>query len=159
VRISLLDPPRAVTVISLDGILIQTFEVQYKDGRVARPEGDGEEIVLGEINQSFPGSNAAGVCLCQRSPDGYLPTTTPLVKLAAGEEYQHSRHCRLPCDDFLRPTTLPDTDTPMRVSHRIKLEVRYRIEGEKDEMILAMGKPVTLSSWYISLISAFLLPD
>jgi hypothetical protein len=46
----------------------------------------------------------------------------------------------------------------MRVSHRIKLEVRYRIEGEKDEMILAMGKPVTLSSWYVSLIATFLLP-
>jgi hypothetical protein len=191
VRLSLLGPPKPVTIIAVNAIITQTFEVHYKDGRIARPKP--QNFVLAKVDSKASPSltvaihNPATCCVnpgvpiddstsstssslshppldapkprppvrpsvcCTIEPDTPLPDPSPLIELQAGQEFVHSRVCRVPTDDFVRASTGEFTETCIRVSHRCSVEVRYTVEGKEEEMLLTMGKPVTITSWCVSL--------
>ncbi|GJN89857.1 hypothetical protein Rhopal_002846-T1 [Rhodotorula paludigena] len=84
---------------------------------------------------------------CKPKPDVPVPDPTPLAHLQPGQEFHHSRICRVPDDDKVRPTTLEGSEgTRIRVSHKMNVEVRYRKEGDDEDMVLTIGKPVTITS-------------
>ncbi|GAA6029706.1 hypothetical protein JCM8097_001011 [Rhodosporidiobolus ruineniae] len=206
VRLSLLGPPQPVNVISVNGIITQTFEVHYTDGKVAKPKP--RQFTLTKVDQraspslcvaahnpvtcpivplppgtTFPAdavpsalptpSNASlttaatapscatahsstddlppnsfrpiSTC-CAIVPDQPIPDPSPLASVVPGQEFHHSRICRVPDDDHVRPTTLEGTETKIRVSHKISVEVRYRKAGDEEDMVLTIAKPVTIAS-------------
>lgn len=53
---------------------------------------------------------------------------------------------RIPIDDHVRATTLEGSETPIRVSHKLLVEVRYRAEGQPSDKIFLFGKDVTIGS-------------
>lgn len=189
IRLSLLGPVKPVTIISVNGIITQTFEVTYADGRVARPKPKAH--VLTKVDQKAspslvvpihnpatcteePGQLDEGAipaqtnpCVpapsfrpvskcCAIHPDVPVPDPSPLVHLEAGQEFHHARICRVPTDDHVRPSTLDGSrGTRIRVSHVLSVEVRYKKDGSDEEMVLTMGKPVTITSWCVSLSLSF----
>lgn len=46
---------------------------------------------------------------------------------------------------MVRPTTLTGTETPIHVSHKLAVEIRYTQEGE-EEKVLMVGKDVIIAS-------------
>ncbi|GAA5895076.1 hypothetical protein JCM6882_008278 [Rhodosporidiobolus microsporus] len=197
VRLSLLGPPQNISIVSVKGIVTQTFEIEYKNGKVARPKP--RQITLTKVDQTaspslyvrihnpatcevrpgpvdpnlppgmytFPdsdssstGSNASdngapstpepsfrpeSTC-CSIKPDQPVVDPSPLAHVHAGEEFHYSRICRVPDDDHVRPTTLEGTDTKIRVGHKMSVEVRYRKDGDEEDMVLTIGKPITITS-------------
>lgn len=96
---------------------------------------------------------------CAIHPDVDVPDPSPLVRLAAGQEFHHSRICRVPTDDYVRPSTLEGSPkTVIRVAHKLSVEVRYRKDGDTEDMILTMGKPVVITSWCAHLSLPFSAP-
>jgi hypothetical protein len=81
-------------------------------------------------------------------PPADLPLVDPepLAEVQAAEPYTCSRVMRVPIDDHVRPTTLEGSETPVRVSHKLLVEVRYRAEGEAGDKIFLFGKDVTIGS-------------
>ncbi|KAJ8294466.1 hypothetical protein OF846_002310 [Rhodotorula toruloides] len=190
IRLSLLGPVKPVTIISVNGIITQTFEVTYADGRVARPKPKAH--VLTKVDQKAspslvvpihnpatcteePGQLDEGAipaqtnpCVpapsfrpvskcCAIHPDVPVPDPSPLVHLEAGQEFHHARICRVPTDDHVRPSTLDGSrGTRIRVSHVLSVEVRYKKDGSDEEMVLTMGKPVTITSCCCLVDSLFL---
>lgn len=51
----------------------------------------------------------------------------------------------MPTDDIVRPTTLNGTVTPISVSHKLSVEIRYIQEGGEAK-VLTIGKDVTIAS-------------
>ncbi|CEQ43230.1 SPOSA6832_05141, partial [Sporobolomyces salmonicolor] len=216
VRLSLLGPPQPVTIISVNGVISQTFEVHFADGEVTHPKS--QNFTLTKVDQRAspsltvpihnpttcpinPGSEASldtpttetpplsrgssflssaasslrsrpslspGVTTttspastipptpsfrpvskcCTILPDEPVPDPSPLVHLQTGEEFNHTRICRVPDDDHVRPSTLEGTEASIRVSHKMSVEVRYRKEGDEEDMVLTIGKPITITSWF-----------
>lgn len=71
----------------------------------------------------------------------------PLVsELKAGTPFNFSRTFRVPNDDYIRGTTMEDTDTRIRVSHKLSVEVRYQVAGEQDDKLFTLSKPVSIAS-------------
>ncbi|GAA5927512.1 hypothetical protein JCM3775_006004 [Rhodotorula graminis] len=179
VRLSLLGPPKPVSIVSVVGVITQTFTVHYRDGTVARPKpmnltlkkvdhtaspslsvpihnpatcsvAPGPVIDLPrQVEQpivNLPSFRPVSTC-CTIHPDVDVPDPTPLARVEAGQEFHHSRICRVPDDDHVRPSTLDGSPkTVIRVSHQLSVEVRYRKDGDTEDMILTMGKPVTITS-------------
>ncbi|GAA5918559.1 hypothetical protein JCM1841_003303 [Sporobolomyces salmonicolor] len=225
VRLSLLGPPQPVTIISVNGVISQTFEVHFADGEVTHPKS--QNFTLTKVDQRAspsltvpihnpttcpinPGSEASldtpttetpplsrgssflssaasslrsrpslspGVTTttspastipptpsfrpvskcCTILPDEPVPDPSPLVHLQTGEEFNHTRICRVPDDDHVRPSTLEGTEASIRVSHKMSVEVRYRKEGDEEDMVLTIGKPITITSC-CCLVDYFYLP-
>ena len=74
------------------------------------------------------------------------PLTSALVSLPAGMSYHISHLGRLPSDDFIRPSTLQGTNTPIEVSHDLVLEMKFEVPGKGDCEILRVSRPLTISS-------------
>ncbi|GAA6014720.1 hypothetical protein JCM10207_006917 [Rhodosporidiobolus poonsookiae] len=203
VRVSLLGPPQPVKIISVNGVITQTFEVTYKNGKVAKPKP--RPFVLTKVDHTAspslfvpvhnpatctvePGpvptdpSTALSVspvsapylepaptpepafrpvsACCHPKPDQPVPDPSPLARVEPGQEFHHARIVRVPDDDHVRPTTLEGTDTPIRVSHKMSVEIRYRKEGDTpdtEDMVLTIGKPITITSC-CCLIDSIYLP-
>jgi hypothetical protein len=80
----------------------------------------------------------------------HLGDPTPLVRLAAGQELIHHRICRIPTEDQVRASTLEGTEgSPIRVEHRLAVEVRYRVEGAEETKLLCMEKTAVIASWCV----------
>ncbi|BGO98424.1 Proteophosphoglycan 5 [Rhodotorula toruloides] len=190
IRLSLLGPVVPVTIVSVNGIITQTFEVSYADGRIARPKPKAhvltkvdqkaspslvvpihnpatcteepgqldEGAIPAQTNPPVPAPSFRPVSkCCTPHPDVPVPDPTPLVHLKAGQEFHHARICRVPTDDHVRPSTLDGSrGTKIRVSHVLSVEVRYKKDGSDEEMVLTMGKPVTITSCCCLVDSLFL---
>lgn len=57
----------------------------------------------------------------------------------------------MPTDDYVRPSTLSGTKTPISVSHKLVVEIRYEQEG-CEARVLRIGKDMTIAS--VSQVSA-----
>ncbi|BGP14949.1 hypothetical protein JCM10213_007249 [Rhodosporidiobolus nylandii] len=93
---------------------------------------------------------------CPILPDKPVADPTPLAAVQAGHEFHFSRICRVPDDDCVRPTTLEGTETKIRVAHKMNVEIRYRKDGDSEDMVLSIGKPVTVTSCCCLVDSLFL---
>lgn len=79
----------------------------------------------------------------------------PLMKLIPqGKAYQLSHLAGLPGDDIIRPSTVPGTNTPIRIAHEVVLEVRFErpvagdnpADGDNRVRVLRVEKPIVISS-------------
>ncbi|GAA6014743.1 hypothetical protein JCM10207_006924 [Rhodosporidiobolus poonsookiae] len=191
VRVSLLSPPEPVTIVSVDSFITQSFEITYKNGRVARPTP--KPFILTKVEHAaspsfvasvpsaaactgepqpgpIPTSPSTALCVSPASAPLLEPATTsdpdlkpgstycrpklvpdpcPLARVKSGQEFHHARIVRVPDDDYVRPTTVEGTDTPIRVSHKMSVEIRYRKEGDNpdaEDMVFTMGKAINITS-------------
>ncbi|GAA5870164.1 hypothetical protein JCM8547_006906 [Rhodosporidiobolus lusitaniae] len=184
IRLSLLGPPQPVEIVSVNGIITQTFEVDYKNGTTAKPKprqftltkvderaspsltvkihnpvtckvnpgvpvedtsSDSSSSPLSVSPPPEPSFRPQSTC-CKIVPDEPVSDPIPLARLPAHTEYHYSKILRVPNDDYVRATTLEGTNTCIRVSHKFSVEVRYRKEGDEEDMLLTMGKPITITS-------------
>lgn len=53
---------------------------------------------------------------------------------------------RVPDDDLVRPTTLDGTETRIRVSHKLSVEIRYRKVGSDEDTATTILKPINIAS-------------
>jgi hypothetical protein len=79
-------------------------------------------------------------------PDPVREDPRPLHALQREEEYSYTTLFRVPTDEVVRPSTLPGTETRIRVTHTLILEIRYRKEGEVEDRILLISRPVVIAS-------------
>ncbi|KAL8276760.1 hypothetical protein RQP46_010816 [Phenoliferia psychrophenolica] len=80
----------------------------------------------------------------------------PLVNLTPGLEWKYQRLMRVPDDDHVRPSTLEGTDTRIRASHRLSIEIRYRRECDADDKATTITKPIIIASCCSTIDSLFL---
>ncbi|GAA5852053.1 hypothetical protein JCM8547_000143 [Rhodosporidiobolus lusitaniae] len=178
-RFSLLGPPQPVTILSVEAVILQSFQIDYTHGRTARPPAKEYPLLKVDSKKFLPSGPVAGPSTSKsanllpvsisddfpsdsapsslpsyppmwqgrpRQPDQEIPDPFPLVQLSAGQEYEHMRILRVPNDDLVRGSTLEETETPIRVSHVLQVEVRYKVGEEGEETVLRVGKPVTIAS-------------
>ncbi|KAK4055772.1 hypothetical protein OIV83_000319 [Microbotryomycetes sp. JL201] len=182
-RVTLLGPPQPVDIIGIETYIKQQYKVSFNDSsRNSSPEPKRFRlrkvdpfkvtpslvipVCVNDCSPEEPRKNAAERILkscqlpdkepcCPVKPDVYSTDPTPLKQLRDNEGFHYSRTARVPTDDFVRPTTLPGTETRIRVGHKVVVEIRYRIQGETSDKVLVIGKDVTIAScccWIDSLL-------
>lgn len=162
VRLSLLGAPTKLNIISIKCFVSQHFTIHYIDGKVVRPPP--ARYDLRAVDPSSAPSLCVPVSQMGRNmplpplksnkyprplpPPADLPLIDPepLAEVEKGEPYSFSRVMRIPIDDHVRATTLDGSETPIRVSHKLLVEVRYRAEAEAGDKIFLFGKDVTIGS-------------
>lgn len=167
--LTLFAPPTQLEILSITAFVAQSFTILYTDAtKIARPLArrhyltpileNPSPVPLAIPLPSLPTSshipptrpNLPPRIAPRRTSAPPLPTdeiridSTPLVELAEGTEYRWKRIFRMPNDDHVRPSTLPATQTRIRVSNTLNVEVHYRTEGF--ERFFTIGKPVVISS-------------
>ena len=83
-----------------------------------------------------------------------------------GKAYQFSHLAGLPGDDIVRPSTVPGTNTPIKITHEVLLEVRFEgppavgvgdnpsgVGGNRVK-VLRIERPIVISS--VSQVLVFL---
>lgn len=79
----------------------------------------------------------------------------PMKFVPQGKAYQFSHLTGIPGDDIIRPSTVPGTITPIRITHQVTLEVRFerpRMDnncfsgGENQVKVLKVERPIVISS-------------
>ena len=154
IRLSLLGPPQPLTVVSVKAVLLQQFDIIYKNGTVAHPKPN--KYTLLKVDQRAspslvipihnpatcqqnpdplpvvlpePSAVTSTTCVanglvvpeapeayrpvsscCKIEPDVPIPDPTPLARVTVGQEFHHSRICRIPDDNLVRATTLPGSN-------------------------------------------------
>ncbi|KAM0788678.1 hypothetical protein ACM66B_002775 [Microbotryomycetes sp. NB124-2] len=182
-RVTLLGSPTPVDIISIDTYIKQQYHISFNDSsKNVSPEPKRFKlrkvdpfkatpslvipICVNDCCPEEPRKNAADRLLnacqlpekepcCPVKPDVYSTDPTPLKQLSDNEGFHYSRTARVPTDDFVRPTTLPGTETRIRVGHKVMVEIRYRIKGDTKDKVLVIGKDVTIAScccWIDSLL-------
>lgn len=101
-----------------------------------------------------PTSTLVAPYVLARSEEQYR--TEPItLGLSPNGEAQTQLVVRIPTDGLVRPSTLPGTETRIRVRHSLVVEVRYRVladgsevSGERwgQEQVLRLGKAATITS-------------
>lgn len=72
--------------------------------------------------------------------------TSPMVSVPVGASSHVSHISRLPSDEFIRPSTLQGTNTPIEVSHDLVLEMKFEAPGKGNCEVLRVSRPLTISS-------------
>ncbi|KAM0745994.1 hypothetical protein T439DRAFT_330189 [Meredithblackwellia eburnea MCA 4105] len=150
-RVALLGPPEQVTIQSITCSVVQAFEISFKDGSVSRPPAKSYRLAP-VATQPTP----KPILPYETSDNAPLKDLEPLYELDKGEEFKWSKLMRIPDDDHCRPTTLEGTDTRIRASHKICVEIRYRKQGETKDMVVSILKPIQISSCCSALDSIYL---
>ncbi|BGP54685.1 hypothetical protein JCM8202_003192 [Rhodotorula sphaerocarpa] len=128
-------------------------------GRRSEPPSPLDSPRLAAFTRSPPTSRSASPLQRRHpvEPELYTPDPVPLAQVEAGQQYHHSRICRIPDANHVRPSTLTGSKTKIVVSHRMHVEVRYRPEGAETDLRLVVEQPITISGCS-SLSDNFRLP-
>lgn len=79
--------------------------------------------------------------------------------LQPGKPHEFACLAQLPDDTWLRPSTFPGTETPMEISHTLKVTVVYKHPlHQKDLRQLVMTRPVSIASVRRRLVCSMALP-
>lgn len=113
-----------VTIISIAGFVNETFSLAYTTNS-------------GPIATSLEP---------KKYPLFHLQQPQGLAKLKQGDEWHFQRLARLPHDGKLSCSTLEGSETGLRVRHQIGVEIKYCSEGAPTNLVLRMGKMVTIAS-------------
>lgn len=163
-----LSPPRAVSIILISGQISQTFAVYYNDGKVALPPPIRHVMAKVDLTAHHaplvptpsrpahvPGPNGLTNAAAPVDPIRHDPR--PLHQLEREQEYTYTTLYRIPTDDLVRPSTLPETNTRIRVTHHLVLEIRYRREGETEDHQLTISRPIVIASVSVGRIPTLVL--
>lgn len=142
-------------------------------GRRSEPPSPLDSPRLAAFTRSPPTSRSASPLQRRHpvEPELYTPDPVPLAQVEAGQQYHHSRICRIPDANHVRPSTLTGSKTKIGafellhvripverkltcsrssvVSHRMHVEVRYRPEGAETDLRLVVEQPITISGWSV----------
>ncbi|SCV70729.1 BQ2448_3491 [Microbotryum intermedium] len=87
---------------------------------------------------------------CPPRPD--VPELDPLpLKLLNGQEdeFIYHRMFRCPTDEYIRPTSIEESNNLIRVSHAIVVDIRYKRSGQpatEPDQVLTICKPISITS-------------
>jgi hypothetical protein len=169
-RVTLLGAPTAVTILSVEAFITQQYSIGYSNGKSHSPKA--KRYPLRKVNSSASPSLCAPICTgsctngqptsqdlplapasspsapdcCPPQPDVTSCDSNPLAELDAGQSFHYWRTMRVPDDDHVRPSTLEGSDARIRVSHKLSVEVRYRLPGADTDKILLIGKDMVIGS-------------
>lgn len=105
-----------------------------------------DTVAIGDLSLTSNPSYASGSSSPSSTSSTSSSRNNPIAILVSGIQFDHQRTFRLPGEDILRPSTLPSTSTRIKVSHKLTLALRYRLEGEEEEKVLVLSKPVMINS-------------
>lgn len=165
ISLTLLCPAHDFKLVSFSAFLTQSFDLRYDDGFSTRTPSqilrliDVDSTPSSSLQSSSTLSSNDLLTTCSSLPEpesteqvsthAFVPVDVP-----AGSHFTHSRLCRIPSDKLVRPTTLPGTDTPLRISHTCSIRVRFRENGDKEDRVIEIAKPVVVASWCVPLSPA-----
>lgn len=135
-------------IIYKDGTVVEPREARHVLPKVGRRKSDaaveGDDERESSRGRSAPASPLASPRLSPFSrtpassrsasplqrrhpvePESYSPDPVPLARVAAGQPYEHSRICRIPDADHVRPTTLPGSKAQIGA-----VALRFRSRGK-----------------------------
>lgn len=125
---------------------MQRFSVRYKGSPpVDMPDED------------FPTTKVLGVIPCEdhRPEDSCYkknrdvpasPDPVPLATIEPGREFAYESMLRCPNDDMIRPSTLEGAAHLIHVAHKLRISVRYLVEGETKDRVLQIKRPCIIAS-------------
>lgn len=132
-RFKLVSPPTDIVIHSIKVRINQHFKlISHGDpNKTAQPPVDKRTIILLDSNNP---ANEGKTSLCSAQADkseqhksgARTPVAGPLCVVAENQEFSLSHLGRIPNDNVVRPTTQEGTDSGIRVSHEIAVEVMYR---------------------------------
>ncbi|GAA6038120.1 hypothetical protein JCM8097_007556 [Rhodosporidiobolus ruineniae] len=170
----------AVELISVEELIEQLYEITYSDGRVAKVEetvtlpevrADEREVRQAKAmgrKTSNGGSTSSGPSLplssSPSSPSPPLPASLdlptaspppppsfPLLLTPSFPEFAYTALLRIPSHRSLHMSTADGLNPPIRMKHRVGVDVSYRLKGEHGEedgekMVLRMTKKAVMTS-------------
>lgn len=142
----LAEPPIGLKINKTDGYFRQSTTITLPDGtQVDKPNQLRRIFLVDAVRNEIKSASS----LPQRMPDIHEPRLIPLPSepliTLTGEPWTLSHFGRIPGDDLLRPSTLPGTHTPIRVTQSLVIEVTYEtVDGRERKMTVTT--PVNLLS-------------
>ncbi|KAI5475765.1 Arrestin-like, N-terminal and Immunoglobulin E-set domain protein [Pseudohyphozyma bogoriensis] len=131
-------PPLATKILSIESFIQQSFTILYADtSLVVRPPA--RRYKLHYVDQHEEMSNSSQPVVVSK----------PLAVLNPEGSFSYAKLARCPTETHIKPTTLEGTETRIRVSSAIVVEMRYKIEGG-DEKVVVVNRPVVLDSVGVS---------
>ncbi|BGP16238.1 hypothetical protein JCM10213v2_004236 [Rhodosporidiobolus nylandii] len=156
-RLFLPSLPQTITILAVRGIIEQSYEIRYSTGKAGKSQ---ETVELPPLSPdelaAFHAWSAARPTPPPSADDApsqfpppshaaeppALPTTLP-----PESEFTYTTLLRIPSHRKVHMSTREATVTPIRVSHRLGVEVVYRKGGEKGEKFsFRLTKPAEMTS-------------
>ncbi|GAA5844654.1 hypothetical protein JCM3766R1_005975 [Sporobolomyces carnicolor] len=160
-------PPEGLKIMSVSAFILQSFDVTFVDKSIPPVKPPSQKKLLFWVDSTSPIAESTEDLLEKPNLSrGTLPPLAferrallaqPLARLQGGHEWTYARVSRVPDDDAVRPSTLAGTTTPIRVHHRLVMQIKYRLKGQKKDLVLEMSTAVTIASC-CCLTSSLLLP-
>ncbi|GAA5927870.1 uncharacterized protein JCM15063_006022 [Sporobolomyces koalae] len=161
------NPPHGLKIMSVSAFILQSFDVTFTDKTITPVKPASQKKLLFWVDSTSPIAESTEDLLERPNLSrGSLPPLAferrallaqPLARLEGGQDWTYARVSRVPDDDAVRPSTLPGTITPIRVKHKLVVQVKYRLKGSKKDLVLEMSSPVMIASC-CCLTSSLLLP-
>lgn len=152
VRVHFHHPPQQTHVNAIVMGVKQSFSIRQPDDTFKRAGPPQRLHILAFDDGSMPGERTAdgAARVCRTQPSQPLNAhRMHLCDLAPGEARHFSALAQLPTDDWLRPTTVEGTETPLRVSHEMFAEISYRnptSSGPQQTRVMTWATPVRIAS-------------
>lgn len=150
IRFNFHDPPQDTRIHTIVLSVKQTFSLRGPDGTFRRAGKPQKLNTLVFDDGRTPGERTAdgGARVCRGCPLQTIESQhSQLCDIRPGEPRQFAALAQLPTDDWLRPTTIEGTDTPLGVSHELVAEVTYRSPKDPRHMrVLTCARPVDIAS-------------
>lgn len=152
VRVNFHDPPQRTHVHAVVMGVKQSFSIKQSDERFKRAGPPQKLNILAFDDGSIPGERTAdgAARVCRTRPSQPVEAQhLHLCELKPGESRQFSALAQLPTDDWLRPTTVDGTQTPLRVSHEMFVEITFRnpaSTGPQQSRVMTWTTPVHIAS-------------
>ena len=139
--VALLSAPSPIQIRSISCSVIQCLLISYLDGRKFQPTS--KRCATRPVPPTSPASAPVQeVSTRQKSHTG----AQELISLVSGDSYRLEWLVRLPNAAILRPTTFDGTDSRIRVRHKLSIEIRYRKEGDEEDILLSVQRTVRIAS-------------
>lgn len=101
-----------------------------------------QKVNIHTLDFARPPQSASHPPIVHPSSDSKGPTGGVLAVLKEGEEYEAKQLIRIPNDLILRPTTLPGSKTPFKISHDLCIETVFQIDGD-EKKTMTIKRPLS----------------
>lgn len=160
--------PSELRLRSVNALFIQSFDLASHKNRAKHTPSQQQRQLFQIDSRTLQRQNAAieptsPVLSARRNTVVHSPSSVPsgedlLGLVHAGDGFELSHVARMPIDDLLRPTTQPGSKTPIRVSHKVVIQVFFSTSHGGQELALRAERPVTITSC-CCMLESLLLPS